>query len=100
MFSARTFWYLTADGDLFRTDGTATRIIANTHALGLTGIPEVWILRGGLIQLLSVSASWRQGQVILYPDGQVYARIRAPKAKTLASGNSRPARAAAWLPTS
>ena len=72
-----TFWYLTADGNLFRTDGTATRIIANTQALGLTGIPEVGVLRGGLVQLLS--ASWRQGQVILYPDGQLYARIPAAK---------------------
>jgi len=34
-------------------------------ATGLTGIPEVGILRGGLIQLLSVSANWREGQVIL-----------------------------------
>jgi hypothetical protein len=75
---AGIFWYLTAGGDLVRTDGTATRII-NTRALGLTGIPEVQILRGGLIQFLSASANGRQGQVILYPDGQLYARIRAPK---------------------
>jgi len=81
-----TFWYLTADGNLFRTDGTATRIIASTHALGLTGIPEVGVLRGGLVQLLSVSASWRQGQVILYPDGQLYARIPAPRGQTAGFG--------------
>jgi hypothetical protein len=81
-----TFWYLTSDGNLFRTDGTATKIIANTHALGLTGIPEVWILRGGLVQLLSVSVSARQGQVILYPDGQLYARIPAPKGQTAGFG--------------
>src|SRR5262249_1072144 len=55
-----TLWYLTSYGKLFRTDGTATRIIANTHALGLTGIPEVGVLPGGLVQLLSVG--WRQGQ--------------------------------------
>jgi hypothetical protein len=74
---AGLFWYLTAGGDLVRTDGAATAVIASTRALGLTGIPEVWILRGGLIQLLS--ASWRQGQVILYPDGQLYVRIAEPK---------------------
>ena len=78
---AGIFWYLTAGGDLVRTDGAATRIIANTRALGLTGIPEVWILRGGLVQLLSVSANWRQGQVILYPDGQRYARIAGTKGR-------------------
>jgi hypothetical protein len=76
---AGIFLYLTAGGDLVRTDGAATAVIANTRALGLTGTPEVWILRGGLIQLLSVSANWRQGQVILYPDGQRYARIAEPK---------------------
>jgi hypothetical protein len=74
-----TFWYLTVGGELVRTDGTATAVIANTRALGLTGIPEVWILRDGLIQVLSVSANWRQGQVILYPDGQLYASIPEPK---------------------
>src|SRR6266851_4406435 len=42
------FWYLTAGGDLVRTDGAASAVIASTRALGLTGIPEVWILRGGL----------------------------------------------------
>jgi len=68
------FWYLTAGGDLVRTDGTAMRIFANTRALGLTGIPEVEVLRGGLVQLLS----GRQGQVILDPDGQLHARIPAP----------------------
>ncbi len=81
-----TFWYLTTDGNLFRTDGTATRIIANTRALGLTGIPAVGVLRGGLVQLLSVSASWRQGQVILYPNGQLYARIPAPRGQTAGFG--------------
>jgi hypothetical protein len=72
-----TFWYLTAGGDLVRTDGAATAVIASTRALGLSGIPEVWILRGGLIQLLS--GSWRQGQVILYPNGQLYASIPGPR---------------------
>jgi len=33
---AGTFWYLTAGRNLARTDGTATRIIASTRALGLT----------------------------------------------------------------
>jgi len=74
---AGTFWYLTAGRNLARTDGTATRIIASTGALGLTGIPEVGILRGGLIQLLS--GSWRQGKVFLYPDGRMYARIPGPR---------------------
>ncbi|HEX9516870.1 MAG TPA: hypothetical protein VF940_11915, partial [Streptosporangiaceae bacterium] len=80
------FWYLTAGGDLVRTDGAATAVIANTRALGLTGIPEVWILRGGLVQLLSVSANWRQGQVILYPDGQLFARIPAPQGQVAGFG--------------
>src|SRR5258706_154201 len=80
------FWYLTAGGDLVRTDGAATAVIANTLALGLTGIPEVWILRGGLVQLLSVSANWRQGQVILYPDGQLFARIPAPQGQVAGFG--------------
>jgi hypothetical protein len=74
---AGTFWYLTAGRNLARTDGTATRIIASTRVLGLAGISEVGILRGGLIQLLS--GSWRQGQVILYPNGRLYARIPGPK---------------------
>ena len=65
-----TFWYLTGNGDLLRTDGVATSAIASTRALGFTSVPYVGILRGGLVQLLSVSANWRQGQVILYPDGQ------------------------------
>ena len=74
-----TFWYLTDAGDLLRTDGVATRVIASIRALGFTSVPEVWILGGGLMQLLSVSANWREGQVILYPDGRLFARIRAPK---------------------
>jgi hypothetical protein len=74
---AGIFWYLTAGGDLVRTDGAATAVIASTRALGLRGIPEVGILRGGLIQLLS--GSWRQGQVILYRDGRLLARIAEPK---------------------
>ncbi len=90
------FWYLTAGGDLLRTDGAATAVIANTRALGLTGIPEVGILRGGLIQLLSVSANWREGQVILYPDGQLFARIPAPRGQAAGFGglSARPGRGA------
>ncbi len=80
------FWYLTAAGDLVRTDGTVSKTIANTHALGLTGLADVEILRGGLIQLLSVSASWREGQVILYPDGQLLARIPVPKGRVAGFG--------------
>jgi hypothetical protein len=83
---AGIFWYLTDGGDLARTDGSATRIIANARALGLTGIPEVEVLRGGLIQFLSASANGRQGQVILYPDGQLYARIPAPKGQVAGFG--------------
>ena len=71
-----TFWFL-AGGDLVRTDGTATSVIASTRALGLTSVPQVGILGGGLIQLLS--PTWRQGQVILYPGGQLFARIPAPR---------------------
>ena len=41
---------------------------------------------GGLVQLLSVSASWRRGQVILYPNGQLYARIPAPRGLTAGFG--------------
>ena len=58
-----TFWYLTGGGDLARTDGVATRVIANTRALGFTSAPSVGTLGSGLIQL--VSANWREGQVIL-----------------------------------
>ena len=72
-----TFWYLAGNGDLARTDGAATSVIANTRALGLTSVPQVALLDRGLIQLLS--ANWRQGQVILYPDGQLFARIPAPQ---------------------
>lgn len=78
-----TFWYLTGGGDLARTDGTATTVIANTRALGLTSVPQVSLLGGGLIQLLS--ANWRQGQVIIYPDGQLFARIPTPQI-SLAAG--------------
>ena len=79
-----TFWYLTGSGDLFRTDGAATSVIVNTRAFGFTAVPYVGILRGGLIQLLS--ASWRQGQDILYPDGQLFARIPAPKGQAAGFG--------------
>jgi short subunit dehydrogenase-like uncharacterized protein len=47
---------------------------------------DVEILRGGLIQLLAVSATWREGQVILYPDGQLFARIPAPKGRVAGYG--------------
>jgi hypothetical protein len=79
-----TFWYLTASGNLFRTDGAATSVIASTRALGFTSVPYVGILPAGLIQLLS--ANWRQGQVILYPDGQLFARIPAPKGQVAGFG--------------
>jgi hypothetical protein len=75
--AAGTFWYLTAGGNLARTDGTTTGIIASTRALGLTRLVDVEILRGGLIQLLT----GRGGQVILYPDGQLFARIPAPEGR-------------------
>jgi len=74
-----TFWYLTGSGDLMRTDGSATTVVANTHAAGLTGVPAVTVYRGGLIQFLSTGfRHWRQGQVILYPGGRLFARIAAP----------------------
>jgi len=79
-----TFWYLTGSGNLIRTDGAATTVIASTRALGFTSVPEVSILGGGLIQLLS--ASRREGQVILYPDGQLFARIPAPRDQVYGSG--------------
>src|SRR5262245_49601593 len=85
---AGMFWYLTAGGDLVRTDGAATAVIASTRALGLTGIPEVSVLRGGLVQLFSVSTNWPQGQIILYPDGQLYARIPPPRRQVAAFGES------------
>jgi hypothetical protein len=72
-----TFWYLTPSGYLARTDGVSTRVIANIHAFGFASTPGVGILAGGLVQI--VSANWRQGQVILYPDGRLFARIPAPK---------------------
>jgi hypothetical protein len=79
-----TFWYLTATGDLARTDGVTTRVIANTRALGFTSVSGVGILGGGLIQLLS--AGWREGQVILYPDGRLFAKIPAPKGQVAGFG--------------
>jgi hypothetical protein len=79
-----TFWYLTGSGDLVRTDGVATRIVASTRALGFTSVPQVGILGGGLIQLLS--AGWRHGQVILYPDGRLFARIPAPRGQVAGFG--------------
>jgi len=72
-----TFWYLTGSGDLVRTDGAATSVVANIRALGFTAVNYVGILGGGLIQILS--ANWRVGQDILYPDGQLFARIPEPK---------------------
>jgi hypothetical protein len=83
-FATGTFWYLTGSGDLIRTDGAAASVIANTRALGLTSVPQVALLGGGLIQLLS--ASWREGQVILYPDGRLFARIPAPKGQVAGFG--------------
>lgn len=79
-----TFWYLNGSGDLLQTDGSATSVIANTRALGLTSVPYLGILGRGLIQLLS--ANWRQGQVILYPDGQLFAKIPAPKGQAAGFG--------------
>jgi hypothetical protein len=79
-----TFWYLTGTGDLVRTDGAATSVIANTRALGFTSVPQVMLLGGGLIQLLS--AGWREGQVILYPDGHLFARILAPQGQVAGFG--------------
>jgi len=60
-----TFWFLTASGDVARTDGVTTSVIANTRALGFTSLPALGLLGGGLVQLLSSAAGWRQGQVIL-----------------------------------
>jgi hypothetical protein len=82
--AAGTFWYLTGDGDLARTDGMTTTVITSTRALGLTSVPQVTVLGGGLIQLLS--ASWRQGQFILYPDGRLFARIPAPPGQVAGFG--------------
>ena len=79
-----TFWYLTATGDLARTDGVTARVIANIRTLGFTSVPGVGILSGGLIQL--VSANWRQGEVILYPDGRLFARLPAPKGQVAGFG--------------
>jgi hypothetical protein len=79
-----TFWYLAENGDLIRTDGVTTTVVANIRAVGLTGIPEVLILDGGLIQVLS--AHWRQGQVILHQDGRVFARIPSPKGQASGFG--------------
>jgi hypothetical protein len=82
--AAGTFWYLTGSGNLFRTDGAATSFIASTRALGFTSVNYVGILRGGFIQLLS--ASRRGGQDILYPDGQLFASIPAPKGQVAGFG--------------
>jgi len=79
-----TFWYLTGTGDLVRTDGVATSVIANTRALGFTSVPQVMLPGGGMIQLLS--ANWREGQVILYPDGHPFARIPAPQGQVAGFG--------------
>lgn len=78
------FLYLTGSGYLARTDGVATSVIADTRALGFTSVPGVGVLGGGLIQLLS--ANWREGQVILYPDGRLFARIPAPKGEVAGFG--------------
>lgn len=72
-----TFWFVTGSGDLVRTDGAAAKVVANIRALGLGSVSSVTILSGGLIQLLP--GNWRQGQLILYPGGQLFARIPAPK---------------------
>jgi hypothetical protein len=79
-----TFWFLARNGDLLQTDGVATTVVASTRALGLTGIPEVGIVGGGLIQFLS--PGWREGQVILYPNGRMFARIPAPKGQVAGFG--------------
>jgi hypothetical protein len=81
-----TFWYLTPSGYLARTDGVTMRVIANTRALGFTSVPQVGILAGGMVQLLSVAANWKEGQVILYPDGRLFARIPAPRGQAAGFG--------------
>jgi hypothetical protein len=83
-FATGTFLYLTGSGDLAQTDGAATSVIANTRALGFMSVPGVGILSGGLIQL--VSANWRQGQVIVYPDGRLFARIPPPRGQVAGFG--------------
>jgi hypothetical protein len=82
--AAGTFWFVTGSGDLVRTDGAAANVVANTRALGLGSVSSVTILSGGLIQLLP--GNWRQGQVILYPGGQLFAKIPAPKGQSAGFG--------------
>ncbi len=67
------FW--TADGRLMRTDGVSTTVIATLQTLGFQRIPHMYLLDGGLIELLSTD--WRR-EVILHPDGAVFARASAP----------------------
>jgi hypothetical protein len=81
-----TFSYLTGNGDLLRTDGVAMSAIASTRALGFTSVPYFGILCGGLVQLLSVSANWREGQVILYQDGQLFTRTPEPRGQVAGFG--------------
>jgi hypothetical protein len=82
--AAGTYWYVTGSGDLVWTDGDHASVIADTRTLGLESVYSVAILPGGLIQLLA--ANWRQGQIILYPDGQLFARIPAPKGQVTGIG--------------
>jgi hypothetical protein len=75
-----TFWFVGADQVLYRTDGLTVSRVADLSGFGTNhgNIAVVYVLPGGgLVQALS--SGWRQGQVIFSPDGQVVARIPAPR---------------------
>ena len=67
-----TFLYWTRQGRLVRTDGVHGQVLADYHALGFLHQPALYLLRAGLLELLS--RTWRE--VVLRPDGSVFARAR------------------------
>ncbi len=71
---AGAFLLWNSHGELVWTDGSTTRILARAGSLGFRGLPSIYPLDGGLIELLS--RRWHE--VVLRFDGSVFARASAP----------------------
>ena len=69
-----TFLYWTRHGRLVRTDGIHRTVLADYHSLGFAHQPQMSVFDSGLMELLS--RTWRE--VVLRPDGSVFARLKVP----------------------
>jgi len=79
-----SFWFLAANGTLYRTDGRQVTAMGDALGFGFGGRPYVSGNYHGTIQLVSVG--WRQGQVVFAGNGRLIARIPAPPHPATAAG--------------